>query len=266
MPASRLPEVTMTDVATAARDRIRRFSQITWIAGSVVVLVAGLIAFPAIWYDPYSGQIGVQGDGPGGGGYEDRVYPWLEDEPVQLTIEDGIISGDQRGGYLDFPADATPLLLSLEADSNDLIGIRQSPLFPTTDRYDLPESLGYLWYDDEPIHASPAHTDGRLWISTALRDWAIRATPVDTVRIGTTHSGEKSAVLEYSGDALSARFTHDGDGIFRVSIASPGEYQLAAVNGVDDVNATASWNTAGRTLFIIDADDATGTWTVTVHE
>lgn len=240
--------------------RIQSFSRATWSIGSIVVLVIALVSFPRLYQAP-DGRIVVEGEEYAAGLYGDD--PWLAEEPTRLEIVDDTIHGDQRGGYLPFPASADPLVVSVPTEYADSVHLRQS-VGPVPDEVELPPSIGHLWEPEDRVYLVPGQEDGGIWFATDDPEWSVTVRPVDAEPLIGTASGQGSAVLAYRGDALSARFTHAGAGIFQVTIAAPGELRLA-VNDVDEVNSRASWDTPGVVLFLIDAPGE-GTWTVTVDE
>lgn len=245
--------------ATSGVDRIRSFSRVTWTVGTVVVMAIALLTFPQIYQEP-GGAIYVDG-----GDYPEREYPWYAEDPAELEIVDGVVRGDAGGGFLPFPASSSPMRLTPVRDLPDLLGVSQS-VAPWTEESDPPSSLGYLYEPDEIAYLVPSTEDGRIWFSTVAPQWEAEVTVVDAEEIsGGSTSGQGDAILQYRGEALSARFQHEGTGIFQVTVAAPGETERA-VNEVDDVDARASWDTAGVVLFIIEAPSGDGTWTVTVNE
>lgn len=240
--------------------RIRSFSRIVWTVGSIVITIVAVLVFPRIYLGP-AGDLYVEG---GGIGYE-RTLPWLEDDPVELEIVDGRIRGDRDGGVLPLASSSDPLVLRGLGTDDIGVGVRQSVDAGDAADTDLPASIGWLYSADDEVFLLPGRADGLVWFSSEDPAWEVTVDPVRTQPITDSVSGTGDAVLAYRGDALSARFVHEGAGIFRVTIAAPGETTLA-VNEVDDVSERASWREPGVVLFLIEAAGGDGEWTVTTDE
>ncbi|MEJ1086899.1 hypothetical protein WDU99_01055 [Microbacterium sp. Mu-80] len=257
----------MSDPALA---RIRTFSRYTWIVGAVGVMVAAFFVVP---------NITLLGDGVvvagGNGGYGERINPYYEDDPVELTMADGVIPGDRQGGWMTFDKDSEPLELRRPAShddtdhyGNDYISVYQTPGAPGEHpaRDGLP-MLGSLWDSEDVVYATPALTDSRLWFGAIDDEWQVLAEPVrSTAIVDGVAEGSGDEMLSYRGDALSARFTHTGSGYLRVTAFSP-EFEYRGephVNDVDDFTTRASWPVPGTVLFRIESSG--GEWSVTVDE
>ena len=87
-------------------ERIRRFSVAVWVLGTVVVAVIALVVLPQIAVNPQTGDVYV-GTDP-----EDDYWPWLEEDPQEYEIVDGVLEGTAEGGYLRLDADSEMLMLS----------------------------------------------------------------------------------------------------------------------------------------------------------
>lgn len=257
----------MSDPAPA---RIRAFSRYTWIFGSVGIIVAAFLVVP---------NITLLGDGivvaGGDGGYGERVNPYYEDDPVELTMADGVIPGGRQGGWMRFDKDSEPLELRRPAShddadhyGNDYISVYQTPGAPG----EYPERdglamLSALWDSEDVVYATPALTDSRLWFAAVDDEWQVLAQPVrSTAIVDGTAEGSGDGMLSYRGDALSAKFTHTGSGYLRVTAFSP-EFEYRGephVNDVDDFTTRTSWPVPGTVLFRIESSG--GEWSVTVDE
>lgn len=254
--------------------RIRGFSRVIWTIGAAAIMVLAFFIVPRIMLE--GDRIIVVGGGSGGGGVAgERVYPYLEDDPVALELVDGVVSGGRDGGWIPFDADAEPLMMRRPAshDEADHVGNDYINVFHTADAAsldadgDFPASLSALWDSDDVVYATPALTDGRLWFSAIDDDWEVLAEPVDaTAVVDGAATGSGDALLSYRGDALSARFTHTGSGFLRVTVYSPEfEYRgTPTVNDVDDFTTRASWPVPGTVLFMIESSG--GEWSVAVDE
>ena len=257
----------MSDLALG---RIRRFSQFAWIAGAVVIAITAFFVVPQIARTDNGGFLVV----PDGGG--ERIYPQYQDDPVELTMQDGSVSGDQRGGWIPFPADAEPMVLRRDPAHDDLgahvAGADYINVFQSADEALVggtrnPVSLYGLWDTDDVAYALPALTDGRLWFSAIDPEWTIVSDPIkSTPIVDGAASGTGDAMLSYRGDALSAKLAHTGSGFLRVTVFSPEfHYQREpAVNDVDDFQTRTSWAVPGTVLFKIESTG--GEWSVTLDE
>lgn len=252
-----------------AQQRIRRFSRYTWMIGAAVIGAAAFIVVPqvAVLDD---GRLHVNQRGNAG----ERIYPYHEDAPVELTLADGRITGDQRGGWIPFGADAEPITLRLAPTHDDVnITGEYINIFQTADETRVgdtrhrPISLSALWDADDVVYATPALTDGRLWFSAVDPRWEVIAEPIESAPISEgSATGSGDARLSYRGDALSARITHTGQGFLRVTAFSP-EFRYErepAVNDVDDFATRISWSVPGTVLFRIESTG--GEWSVMLDE
>lgn len=249
--------------------RIRTFSRYTWIFGAVGVMIAAFFVVPNI---TMLGDGVVIGDG---GGYGERINPYYEDDPLELALEDGVIAGDRRGGWMTFDKDAEPLAMRRPAShddtehyGNDYISVYQTPGAPSeSPASGAPTSLSALWDSEDVVYATPALTDTRLWFAAIDNEWEVLTEPVDaTPVVDSAATGSGATMLSYRGEALSARFTHTGPGFLRVTVFAP-EFKPTGyphVNDVDEFSARVSWPVAGTALFMIESSG--GEWSVAVDE
>lgn len=243
--------------------RIRAFSRFTWGLGAAGVMVAAFLVVPQVVVD--DGRVYV---GPAAGGRGDRIYPYHEDAPVQLEVADGRLSGDERGGWIPFAADAEPIALSMSREHADYINIFQTAdeSMLATERHN-PGNLDALWEPDDVVYATPALTDGRLWFSAGTTTWDLQVEPLRSTPIADgAATGSGDAMLSYRGDALSARIAHTGQGFLRVTVYAP-ELEYTgdpAVNDVDDFDTRTSWRVPGTVLFKIESTG--GEWSVDLDE
>lgn len=247
---------------------IRRFSRWTWAIGAVVLAVAAFLVVPYVGIA--NGRVIVDDGAPEGG---DRIYPYHEDHPVELELVDGRVTGDQRGGWIPFDADAEPISLRLDPShdpNHNPFGYDYVEVFQSAgegESVTRPPSLDALWDTDDIVYAAPAATDGRLWFSVSDAAWEVIVEPLTATPIEAGEaSGSGDAMLSYRGDALSARFTHTGSGFLRVTVIAPATRPTRdpAVNDVDDFTTRASWSMPGTVLFKIESSG--GEWSVDVDE
>ncbi|WP_309128549.1 hypothetical protein [Microbacterium sp.] len=246
-----------------ALHRIGVFSRAAWGVGALGVMVAAFFVVPQVAL--VDGALHVD---PGQGLVADRVYPYYEEDPVRLELVDGRLSGDERGGWLPFPADSEPLAFRMTHEHDDYVNVFQTADAASFELgQDRPENLEALWDPDDVVYATPALTDGRLWFSAGTESWDLVAEPVEsTPLVDGAANGSGDALLSYRGDALSARFSHSGPGFLRVTLYAP-ELEYAAdpaVNDVDDFSTRASWRAPGTVLFRIESTG--GEWSVDVDE
>lgn len=243
--------------------RIRVFSRTTWGVGAVGIMIAALLTVPQVAL--VDGELHVD---PGHGLGADRIYPYHEDHPVKLELVDGRLSGDERGGWLPYPADAGPLAFRMAHEHADYVNVFQTADAAAFERgEERHENLDALWDPEDVVYATPALTDGRLWFSAGTPTWELVAEPVEaTPTVAGAATGTGDALLSYRGDALSAKFSHTGAGFLRVTLYAP-EFEYdgdPAVNDVDDFTARASWPVPGTVLFRIESTG--GEWSVDVDE
>ena len=242
-------------------ERIRSFSRVTWILGSVIVMGIGAIAFPTIYRDA-AGDIYVAS----GDDLDDlETSPWLQEEPVELEAVDGRIDIGPQGGYLELDPETPAMTVTAELDDEEYASARQSVGTWNREDYALPSRVGWFAEPDDVGYVVVGPDGGRLWFDATGTRWGARLEPLETEPLDGEAAGTGPANLLYKGDALSARFIHTGAGILQVTLIAPGEDARMAVNAVDDVDTRASWDRPGIALMVIDAT-GDGEWTVAVDE
>lgn len=243
----------------AGLERIRRFSIAVWVLGTVVVAVIALVVLPQIAVNPQTGDVYV-GTDP-----DDDYWPWLEEDPQEYEIVDGVLEGTAEGGYLRLDADSEMLMLSNtegvgEADWVRLYQQQGTGFDVEAEPWLSPDYIGSLYAGAE-ILVLPGDEDGLLWFGASLTDWTATVTNPEVVPMGETATGQGNAVLMYEGEALSGRFRHTGTGLFLVAAVTVGDWQ-SLVNDVDDVDVRASWPPSDRVVFQIESDTGDGTWSI----
>lgn len=240
--------------------RLRRFSAITWLVGSGVAAVLAFTLVPTLAINPMTGEILFNNPND----YEYR--PWEDPDAEELEIVGGEIAGTGDTGYLDLPStDELILLGPLTEGAEDYTNVYHQLDTAVAIVDERPEYIGLLSETRDQV-IFPAASEGRLWFSPRLGDWRASvsretATPIE----GTTASGTGPALLLYDGDALSARFTFEGEGFFSADAISPGS-TLDLVRGVDAVDERASWPATDRVVIRIDVDEGIGSWSLTLDE
>lgn len=245
---------------STADARIRRFSTVTWLAGSAVAVVLAFVLVPFIGINPATGDLLLTDPN------EYEFEPWDDPDAEEVRIDGDALVGTASSGYLDIPAGGDVWVVGpLTRGGDDSLNIHQQVDATVSVSDERPDYLGLVNGDRSAVVVS-GPTDGRLWFAPRLTDWAARVQretprPVD----GATVSGEGPALLAYDGPALSARFAFEGEGFFTVDAIFPGE-ALDLVEGVDEVDVRQSWPASGRVVFRVEADEGSGEWTITLDE
>ncbi|WP_106815757.1 hypothetical protein [Microbacterium timonense] len=244
----------------AGVERIRRFSALTWIFGTIIIAVIAFLVFPQVVVNPRTGDVYV-GDPAEG---EDD-WPWLVDDPQEYRIVDGMLRGTAEGGFLRLEGDAEMLMFENAegVDKADWVSVYQQQgveFDVDSEAWQYPGYLGSL-YADGQVLVLPGAQDGLLWFGPSLTDWTATVTTPEVRPMGETVTGQGNAVLLYEGEALSGRFQHTGSGLFAVSAVTVGGWDLL-VNDADDVDVRASWKPTDRVVFQVESDTGDGTWTI----
>lgn len=243
----------------AGAERIRRFSFVTWIVGTIVIAAIAFAVLPQVAVNPETGDVFV-GE-PGEEGYQ----PWLADDPQEYEIVDGVINGTAEGGFLRIGAGSDLLMLENREGAGEADWVRihqqQGVEFDVdSEAWQYPGYLGSL-YPDSEVLVLPGTEDGLLWFSPTPTDWTAHVSMPALVSMGDTASGQGNAVLVYEGESLSGRFQHTGSGLFMVAVVTVGGWDLL-VNEFDEVDVRASWEPTDRVVFQVDADTGDGSWTI----
>ncbi|GAB2693646.1 hypothetical protein BKA24_000182 [Microbacterium marinum] len=240
--------------------RIRRFSAITWLTGSVAAIVVALLTMPFLGVNPDTG--GLIFTDPNR--YELR--PWENPDIGELEIVDDEIVGTADGGWIDLPAgDALWVIGPVTEGGENYTNVYQQLDAGVSVTVERPEYIGLI-SDGRDQVIFPGRTGGRLWFAPRLTDWKATVTLEEPTPFGgPTVSGEGPALLVYDGEALSGRFTFTGDGFFTVDAIVPGAV-TELVEGVDDVDQRASWVTSDTVVLRVDVDDGAGSWTITLDQ
>ncbi|MDT3316100.1 hypothetical protein Q9S71_04615 [Microbacterium sp. KSW4-11] len=245
---------------STADARIRRFSTITWLAGSAVAVVLAFVLVPFVGVNPRTGDL-VLTD-PNRYEYE----PWDDPDAQEARLEGDELSGTAASGFIELPpGDDVWVVGPLTSGTDDYLNVYQQVDAAVGLDDERPDYIG-LVSESRKIAVVSAATGGRLWFAPRLTDWTAsvsRETP--TPIEGGSATGDGPALLSYDGDALSARFAFEGDGFFTVDAAFPGEV-IDLVKGVDDVDTRASWPAQGRVILRVDTDEGAGRWTITLDE
>ncbi|MEV5040859.1 MULTISPECIES: hypothetical protein [unclassified Microbacterium] len=246
---------------TTADARIRRFSTITFLAGSVVAVVLAFIVVPFVGINPATGELLL--DDPN----EYEYRPWADPAAQEVGRDGDTLIGAAGTRYLDIPAgDDVWVIGPLTEGQQDYLSIHQQIDADASTADDRPAYIG-LVSGSRSLTFVAGDDASRLWFAPRLTDWSATVTretptPVD----GATVSGEGSALLVYDGEALSARFVYAGDGFFGVEAVYPGEAALDVVQGFDAVDTRSSWPPSDRVVLRVDSDEGSGKWTIRFDE
>ena len=245
----------------AAAERIRRFSLVTWIMGTIVIAVIAFVVLPQVAVNPRTGDVYVGEPG------EEDYQPWLVDDPEEYEIVDGVLHGTAAGGFLRIDAESDLFMVDNAEGAGEADWVRvyqqQGVEFDVdSEQWQYPGYLGSL-YPDAEILVLPGAEDGLLWFAASLTDWTAQVSTPEVVPMEESASGQGNAVLEYDGEALSGRFQHIGSGLFMVGAVTVGGWDLL-VNEFDEVDVRASWEPTDRVVFQVDADTGDGSWTITL--
>ncbi|WP_065572321.1 hypothetical protein [Microbacterium oleivorans] len=247
---------------TAAADaRIRRFSTITFLAGSVVAIVLAFMVVPFVGINPATGDLLLTNPNE----YENR--PWADPGAQEVRVDGDTLIGTAGTGYLDLPAgDDVWVIGPLTQGQRNYLHVHQQTDVDVNTTEDRPTYIGLVTGSRSLTFVAGDHAS-RLWFAPRLTDWRAtvsRKTPTPVE--GRTVSGEGPALLVYDGEALSGRFVYQGDGFFGVEALYPGEAATDVAQGFDDVDTRSSWPPSDRVVFRVDSDDGSGTWTIRLDE
>lgn len=253
----------MTSVPPPSASRIatRRIgiaNGLLWIVAGIVLVVVGATTAYTFVVAPYTG-----GDifaNPNG-------YPWEAETPV--VAEEVEPNEWQADGSAVIRLDAEdfqdPHVASIVAGA-DLDLYRTNPadleIFPGERPW--PDYFGYLYGDRELVIVPSGH-DFELWIRAA-GPWQLRLAPLDVVEVTDVYAGKGDAFVIYRGDAVSARLTHVGAGVFFVDVYTAFENDTGAIIETNDVDRRISWDPDSWVVFGIESDAERGAWTIDIEQ
>jgi hypothetical protein len=242
------------EVSRAATRRIGAANAVLWVVGSIILAIVGATAAYAFVIVPY-----------GGGGYlGGAYYPWEADQPIVATQNGDVWSADAAGVIRIPAAEFT------EAHEAEPVGAGELELYRTnpaegmayTDDYFWPWIIGHV-VEGYPQVIVPSGDDLELWVG-AEGPWQLRLTPIDAdVMTDEGASGRANAYLIYRGDAVSATFTHVGDGTFFVSISTAFTQDTPIIE-VGDFSQRVSWEP--DTFVVLEIESSGGAWTIDIDE
>lgn len=246
------------NVSSSARGRIRSFSTWVWVWGSIVLCIGA--------FTTYS-DIGI-GDN-GFGSISDTANPWEVADPAVFEPDGDTYSGE-RNGLIRIPADEhnmDPYVLRLVVgEYTDIFVTDVEDLDEPDNDRSYPTNVGYLYDVDDELLVLPPDGDLELWVRSD-GPWEFTLAKEDVTEITDGYvSGKGNGFFVYRGEAVSARFIHQGDGLFFVTVQMPGERSDQPIIETGDVNQRLSWDPTSAVYFSIESDDDRGAWSVDIDE
>ncbi|KAE8765804.1 hypothetical protein [Georgenia thermotolerans] len=245
----------------AAVEEIRRFSRWPWVVGAVAMVLVVLAVIGQVSYDAATGRLVAD---PGSSA---ETYPWKLEDPPVVTAADGTWSG--TGSALiqldQPPGQVVPREVTVEHGRVNLSVTKAAPQLslPARDR-EWPRYVDYLSPSAGPaIVVPPAQERVELWVQ-GEGEWALSIEDLRPQPLETAHDGTGNAVLQYTGDSLSARFVHRGNGVFTVTVHTDDGADTAIIES-GDVDRRLSWDESSSVLFAIESTGE-GAWTVAVDQ
>jgi hypothetical protein len=249
-------------VSPSATRRIRSFSIVVWVIGAAVMAIAAALVFTRVGWDPDNNAL-VELDA--GGGY---VNPW---EQQDVAFADHGESSDTWSGngnaviHLDEPTE--PMQVGLvSGDSVDVFQSEESEpqLELAPDDRGWPNNVAYLYSDTDIGVILPREHTVELWVR-AQGDWEIEISPLNAEPIEDFASGTGNAAFIYTGEALSARFQHKGDGIFFVSLYTDTDDDQPIIES-GRVDERISWDATSSVIFLVESDEGEGAWSIDIDD
>lgn len=248
---------TASGIATR---RLGLANGLLWIVAAIVLVVVGATSAYAFVVNPYN---------PGGGLLNPNAgYPWQQETPVEAVEVAPNEWAADVSGVIRIPASEldVPLRATITRGGDlDLYRTNPEDLGATGADRPWPEYFDFL-YDDRDVLIVPTGDDLELWVG-ADAAWQLRLAPVtDLVTIDDDYDGSGNAVILYTGDAVSARFTHIGDGIFFVGVYTAYDRDGGAIIDSGDVDQRISWDPDSWVLFEIESDGGRGAWSIDIEQ
>jgi len=244
----------------ASRTAIRRIgiaNGLLWIVAAIVLAVVGSTTAYAFVVAPYTGNPFANPNG----------YPWEAAEPV---VADEVTPGEWRAEgsaviRLDAARFQDPRVASIVAGADvDLYRTSPADLETFPDQRAWPDYFGHL-YDDRELVIVPSGHDLELWIRAAGA-WQLRLAPLDVIEVTDAYSAKGDAFVIYRGDAVSARLSHVGEGVFFVDVFTAFERDTGAIIETGQVDRRLSWDPDTWVVFGIESDADRGAWTIAIEQ
>jgi hypothetical protein len=250
-----------SDAASAgAVAEIRRFSVRFWLLGAVAAVVVALVQLDRVSFDPATGldlAVGTSG----------RDSPWQqEDPPVAQGAGtswsgrgDALVRVEQPGGR------AVPLQVTSRSGVVDVLVSAGGPQADRpVDEREWPRYLDYLSPGSgQAVLIPPAGDVVELWVR-AEGAWELSVDELRAQPLESGYDGTGNAVLQYTGDSLSARFSHRGDGVFTVAVHTEHGSETPIIDS-GDVDQRISWDPSATVVLEVEAT-GDGAWTAAVDQ
>jgi len=252
--------VSLTDlsVSRTARRGIRTFSAWVWVWGAMVLFAGAL--------NTYS-DIGLDEDGFGL--LSDNDAPWEMDDPPIIEASGNRYS-DDGSGLIRIPRqehDQAPyqVILTFDNDVDLFVTSPEDLALPEAQR-GRPDAVASLHRQGDTALVVPGERDLELWVR-GNGSWGITLQKAALREISDGFASDTANVfLAYRGDAASARFVHEGDGIFIVTVQTTGGVSDQPIIDSGWVDQRLSWDPTDAVYFTVEVDDGRGVWSIDIDE
>jgi len=252
--------VSLTDlsVSRTARRGIRTFSAWVWVWGAMVLFAGAL--------NTYS-DVGLDEDGFGL--LSDNDAPWEMDDPPIIEASGNRYS-DDGSGLIRIPRqehDQAPyqVILTFDNDVDLFVTSPEDLALPEAQR-GRPDAVASLHRQGDTALVVPGERDLELWVR-GNGSWGITLQKAALREISDGFASDTANVfLAYRGDAASARFVHEGDGIFIVTVQTQGGVSDQPIIDSGWVDQRLSWDPTDAVYFTVEVDDGRGVWSIDIDE
>ena len=252
--------MSLTDlsVSRTARRGIRTFSAWVWVWGAMVLFAGAL--------NTYS-DIGLDEDGFGL--LSDNDAPWEMDDPPIIEASGNRYS-DDGSGLIRIPRqehDQAPyqVILTFDNDVDLFVTSPEDLALPEAQR-GRPDAVASLHRQGDTALVVPGERDLELWVR-GNGSWGITLQKAALREISDGFASDTANVfLAYRGDAASARFVHEGDGIFIVTVQTHGGVSDQPIIDSGWVDQRLSWDPTDAVYFTVEVDDGRGVWSIDIDE
>ena len=252
--------MSLTDlsVSRTARRGIRTFSAWVWVWGAMVLFAGAL--------NTYS-DIGLDEDGFGL--LSDNDAPWEMDDPPIFEASGNRYS-DDGSGLIRIPRqehDQAPyqVILTFDNDVDLFVTSPEDLALPEAQR-GRPDAVASLHRQGDTALVVPGERDLELWVR-GNGSWGITLQKAALREISDGFASDTANVfLAYRGDAASARFVHEGDGIFIVTVQTQGGVSDQPIIDSGWVDQRLSWDPTDAVYFTVEVDDGRGVWSIDIDE
>ena len=252
--------MSMKDVSVsrAARRGIRTFSVWVWLWGALVLVVGAL--------NTYS-DIGFAANGSGLVSYRDA--PWEMDDPTIIEAHGNRYS-DFGSGVIRIPLEEHnqapyQAILTFDHDVDLFVTSPEDLALPEAQR-GRPDNIAYLHNEGDTVLVVPGERDLELW-ARGNGSWEITLQKAALREITDGSASDTGNVfLVYRGDAASARFIHEGAGVFVVTIQTPSGVFDQPIIESGEVDQRLSWDPTDAVYFTVEAEAGRGVWSIEIDQ